>query len=121
MKTKTEVYKTILVISLGFLALYLLFRTNLFLHVALVISVLSVLSEGIANRIAGVWLKLATLLSYIVPNIILSLVFFCLLTPIALLQKLFKKNTAFGLSNKLKSTFVDSNKSIDKTHFEKPW
>ena len=121
MKTKPDVYKTILVIGLGFITLYLVFRSNLFLHVAFVVSLLSVLSEWLANLIAGLWLKLAKVLSYIVPNIILSLIFFCLLTPIALAQKLLKKNTAFGWSAKLRSTFVDSNKSIDKTHFEKPW
>lgn len=51
----------------------------------------------------------------------MSLVFFLILTPIALLQKLLKKNKTFMISDNLKSTFIDSNKSIDKAHFEKPW
>lgn len=121
MKSKIETYKTILVITVGFIALYFVFHVNYFITIAFAISVLSIVSEWIANLISSLWLKLATLLSYIVPNIIMSLVFFLILTPIALVQKLLKKNTTFRLGDTLNSTFLYSNRSIDKTHFEKPW
>ena len=121
MKSKIEIDKTILVIATGFIALYFVFHLNYFITIAFIISVLSILSEWIANFIASLWLKLAKLLSYIAPNIIMSLVFFLMLTPIALLQKLLKRNSTFMMNDTQKSTFSDSNKSIDRTHFEKPW
>jgi len=67
------------------------------------------------------WMKLAKLLSYIAPNILLSIVFFLILTPVALLQKLFNKNKSFDPSINKLTTFQDTIKKIDKPHFEKPW
>ncbi len=121
MQKKTEIYKTILVINLGFIVLYFISHSVYFLYVALAIAILSVLSEWLANFISEVWMKLAKILSYIVPPIIMSLVFFCILTPMALLQRLFKKNKTFHLKNNLTSTFVQSKKIVHKSYFEKPW
>jgi hypothetical protein len=121
MLNKKETYKTIVVITAGFMVLYFVFHSIYFLYIALSIALLSILSESLANFISNAWMKLAKVLSYIVPPITMSILFFFILTPIALLQKLFKKNKSFLLKNNMNSTFIASNKVFNKSSFEKPW
>ncbi len=121
MKAISNIYKTILVLVVASSTFYFITKHNYFLYVGGAIGFVSILSEVAANAIHWTWMKFSKLLSYIMPNVILSSVFFLILTPIALLQKLFKKNKTFLISNSLKSTFIESNKTFEKTNFEKPW
>tara|TARA_R100000789_G_scaffold18215_1_gene21140 strand:- start:150 stop:404 length:255 start_codon:yes stop_codon:yes gene_type:complete len=82
---------------------------------------LSLISETISNSIEKLWNGLAKILSYIVPNILLTLVFLLLLTPLALLAKLFNNKSDYILKNPGRSVFKDSNKSFSKNSFEKAW
>lgn len=121
--------KTVLTITVGFVFLFailqkdlgLTIRENWPLVIALIIGGSSLLSSYIANQINFLWMKLTWLLSLIVPNIILSIVFFVFLTPMALLGKLFSKKDLLILKNNKNSIFIKSDKSFDKESFEKPW
>jgi hypothetical protein len=119
MKTDTS-KSTILVISMGFLILYLAFAWQWAVMVALVVGVVGVLSSYLSQKIEWVWMKIAQLLGYIIPNILLTLMFFLFLYPISLLSKLFSKDPLM-LSNQYKTYFIDINKEIDKKSFEKTW
>ncbi len=66
-------------------------------------------------------MKLAEGLSFIVPNILLSLVFFFILTPIAWASRLFKDRDPLDLKNEKDSFFQDRNTSFDPSSFERPW
>lgn len=65
-------------------------------------------------------MKLAKILGYIIPNILLSLVFFLFLLPISLISKLFTKDPLM-LSDKYKTYFIEINKEVEKESFEKIW
>jgi hypothetical protein len=66
-------------------------------------------------------MKLSFVLSKIIPNILLSIVYFLCLVPIAFLSRLFAKKDVLILKNKSNSLFVNVNENFDKTFFEKPW
>ena len=119
MKTDTS-KSTILVISMGFLILYLVFAWQWAVLVSLIVGVVGVLSSYLSKKIEWVWMKIAQLLGYIIPNILLTLMFFLFLYPIALLSKLFSKDPLM-LSNKYETYFIDINKEVDKKSFEKTW
>ena len=108
MKTDTS-KSTILVISMGFLILYLVFAWQWAVLVSLIVGVVGVLSSYLSKKIEWVWMKIAQLLGYIIPNILLTLMFFLFLYPIALLSKLFSKDPLM-LSNKYETYFIDINK-----------
>lgn len=91
------------------------------LYVLCVVAGFSVMSERIANYVHMLWMMLAKLLSYVAPNILLSMIFFLILTPIALLQKLFHKNKSFNPSLNDVTSFQESLRRFNKSHFEKPW
>lgn len=111
---------TILIISMGFLVVHLVFLWYWPAIVALIVGVAGVVSSRLSRKIEWLWIKLSKLLSYIIPNILLSIVFFLFLFPLSLLSKLFTKDPLM-LSNKYDSYFVDVNKEMNKESFEKMW
>jgi len=119
MKTDTS-KSTILIISMGFLTLYLVFSWQWAVIVSLTVGVVGIISPFLSKKIEWGWMKLAQFMGYIIPNILLSIVFFLFLFPISLLSKLFSKDPLM-LSEKYKTYFIDINKEMDKGSFEKIW
>jgi hypothetical protein len=118
---KTDKSKsTLLIISMGFLFLYLVFSWRWAVIVSFVVGVVGIASPFLSRKIEWVWMKLAHLLSFIVPNILLTLAFFLFLYPLSLLSRLFRKDPLM-LSKKYKTYFIDINKEMPKESFEKIW
>jgi hypothetical protein len=129
MMKKSDHYKTVLTIVTGLLVLVLITNTDIKLNtfsgkifiVSITLSILSLISAFIANKVDFLWMKLAYFLGKIGPNIILSLVFYLFLTPISLLKKLFDKNDLLKLKNRNESTFLIVNKKFDSKSLENMW
>lgn len=89
--SKTKYLETCLVISTGFVLLWFIYQSNLLLQIAFVIGILGVFIAPAAKAITWLWFKLAELLGAFVPKIVLFLLFYLFLFPIALLYRLFNK------------------------------
>ena len=120
-KVKSEPVKTVLVITVGMLVVHWLTGWAWPLHVALLVGVLGALSNRVAGWIDFIWMKLTWALSLIVPNIILSLVFFLVLTPTAWLSRLFGEKDPLMLKKPANSLFKCNKKSFTPASFENPW
>jgi len=120
-KTFSDTSKTILVITVGFLVIYAFKQWQWAFWTAIAIGGLSILSSYLAKKIAWLWLQLGNILGMIVPKIILSLIFFLILFPVALLSKIFGKKDTLQLKNTASSLFKTVNKTFDAASFEKPW
>lgn len=114
--------KTILVIVIGFALLSLLFKNTYLFYFSIGIGVLSLISSTIESGIIWVWFKIAEVLGWINTRIILSLVFFVFLTPIALLKKLlsFKKDP-LKLKNTHSSTYVERSHTYAAKDLDNIW
>ena len=121
MKNKAEPIKTILVIVIGLLVVYLFTKSLWALYPAIAIGLLGLFSSYLAKKIDYVWMKLVWLLSKVMPVLLLSIIFFLLLTPLALLSRLFGNKDPLTLKNTKHSLFKDSNKTFEKVTFEKSW
>jgi len=119
MKTNSS-HATILTISMGFLILHLLFSWEWAVIVSLVVGVTGLISSYLSRKIEYAWMKFAKLLGYIIPNILLSIVYYLLLFPLSALSKLFNKDPLM-LSGEYQTYFIDIKKEIDKKSFEKIW
>jgi hypothetical protein len=120
-KMKSDTSKsTILVISMGFLVLHLVFSWQWAGIVALIVGAVGIASTFLSTKIEWGWMKLSKFMGYIMSNILLSIVFFLILFPISLLSKLFIKDPLM-LSKKYSTYFIDINKEMDKKSFEKIW
>ena len=120
-KIKTDTTKTMLVISSGFILIYLIWDWDWAIYTALIISLTGILSAYLSRKVVFLWMKLSWLLSMIVPNVLLAIVFYLVLFPVSLVAKLLHSKTQLVLKNKTQSFFVDCDKEFDKGSFEKPF
>ncbi len=111
---------TILTISMGFLLIHIITNWQWAIFTSISIGFVGLVSNYMSDKIERVWLQLAKILSYIVPNILLSLIFYFFLTPLAFLYRLFNKDV-LKLSNKYESYFNNVNEIMDKDSFHKTW
>ncbi|MDO5977706.1 hypothetical protein [Flavivirga spongiicola] len=120
-KYTPEPFRTILIITIGFLIVHLITKLAWILFVALTIGFLGAISKTLAKKIDYLWIKLTWVLSMIVPNILLTIIFYMLLFPIALLSRFFGNSDPLKLKNNHSSLFIDVNKKFDKSSFKKTW
>lgn len=78
-------------------------------------------SETLRRAIDAAWMKLAWLLGLVVPKIVLTLVFFLVLCPLAFIARLFKKQDPLFLSRGSNSTFLKLSKTFGPADLENPW
>ena len=121
MKIKSNPSLTLLTIIFGLMVLNLFLDNNNIFYLTLILSGLGVFSSNISLIIEKIWFKISFILSQIIPNILLSLLFFLILTPVALLSRLFKSQTDFISKNNRNSMFKLQKKSFDKKSFERAW
>jgi hypothetical protein len=118
---KSNPSKTVLVICTGMVLLHFILELEWTLYLSLGMGLVSILSEWISKKIEWLWFKLTYLLSLIVPNILLGLIFYLLLTPIAFFANLFKNKDSLQLKKPTNTTY----KTINKTYLSKdlvnPW
>ncbi len=88
--------EVILVIVIGLLIVSRIFSIDNLVLVAIAIGVLGVSSSILSDKIAWAWFKLSETLGYVMSRVILTLVFFLVLTPVALLSRLFRKKDLLG-------------------------
>jgi hypothetical protein len=118
--TDSNPTKTVLIIVLGLLIVGVISKWSGWINIAILLGVVCAFSDYLTRKVDFLWMKLAWLLGLIVPNILLSVVFFVFLTPIAWLSRLGNKDP-LSLKNTKTSVFKEYHKSFDKTFFEKPW
>tara|TARA_B110000114_G_scaffold89922_1_gene95091 strand:- start:134 stop:499 length:366 start_codon:yes stop_codon:yes gene_type:complete len=121
MKLNSNPSLTVLTIVFGLLFLNYFLDNEIIFYICLFLSGIGVLSYKSSIIIEKIWFKVSYILSQIIPNVLLSLIFFLILTPIALLSKLFNSHTNFNSNNNQKTTFITQNKSFDKNSFERAW
>lgn len=92
MVQKIDTSKTILVIVTGLLAISLIFEIPMLSLLAVAIGGVCIFFQKVAEWIEWLWLKLAMALGWINSRILLSIVFFVFLLPIAWISRLFVKD-----------------------------
>ena len=113
--------ETVLVITVGFLALHMIFKVRLFLTLSLVIGLAGILSSWLSEKIHFLWMGLSLLLGKVSNGILLTLVFFLVLTPVGLFRRLFKKSSMTLVDRDQESNFTDRDHSFTKQDLEKTW
>lgn len=114
-------YKTILVIVTGFLGLALIFKLQWLAIVAVIIGTLSVFISAAARGIEWLWLKLALGLGWVNSRILLSIIYFVFLLPIAWISRLFTKDPLLLKNRKASSLFISRNHLYTKKDLENIW
>ena len=103
-KTDPETPKTQLVIVIGLLIIAVIFDNKYIAYASLILGLICLIIPLAGNGIVWGWYKLALILSRIVNPIVLGLLYFLFITPIALLFRFFD-NDPLSLKNNRRSIF----------------
>jgi len=85
-------YKTILVIVTGLLAVAWIFEIPVLVHIALAVGAVAIFIPAAARAIEWVWFKIALGLGWVNSRILLSVIYFVFLMPLAWVSRLFTKD-----------------------------
>lgn len=118
---KAKTYEAILVITTGFVVLYLLTKKVPFIAIALSVSVLSLMSYYIADKINWLWTKLSEGMGFVSSKVILSIVFFLFLLPISLVYKLFNKDKLNIKKRSRESVYTERNHKYTAAEMDNIW
>ncbi len=113
-------FQTILVITLGFIGLSFLFKTEILMYIGIGIGVIAALVPVTAPWISKGWYKLGEGLGLINGSILLSVVFFIFLVPMALIYRWTKKNP-LQKKDKEPSLFKVRDHQFTAKDLQDPW
>jgi hypothetical protein len=109
------------VISAGLLVFYYFFRDLTWLvWLALVINLIGAFLPKLAGYLSWAWYKLAEGMGFVMSKVILSLVFFIFLFPLAWLSKLFTRKDFLRKRDSV-TTYLDKNHTYSSDDLEKMW
>lgn len=117
---REKMYEAILVIVTGFLVLYFVFNTKLLLIIAVSVGVIGIFVKPLAKILAMAWLKLGDVLGFVISKIVLGIMFFFFLVPIALLHNIFNKNS-MRLKNNNTSLWINRNHRYQSNDLKNIW
>jgi len=117
-----ETLKTLVALAFFSLALFFIFDSIRFAWLAGTFLALGLFENPLARLISGLWLGFSRILGRISSFFLLFAVFYLVLTPVALLWRLFNKDVAarFFLNSR-KSLFEESGRELSDNYFEKTW
>ena len=114
--------ETLTVLAAFLLLLNLFLHRQLFVSAALALLIIGLFIRPAARIISRVWLRLAELIGTFNSRVILALVFFLFLTPLAYLFRLFSKNPLqLKNSRDTESLYQERNHLYNRADFEKMW
>lgn len=90
-KSVQQVWIHIAVMATGFILLAWIFHFVWLAYLAGVVLFLSLLSQKVGAGIVAGWMKFASIIGFVNSRIILTIVFYFILTPIALVYRIFAK------------------------------
>lgn len=90
--TRIQSLESCLVLATVSILIYFLKSADVFLYIALGVGITGILIRPLADRIAYGWLKLGEVLGFIVPKLVLGIIFYFFLFPVSLLYRLSKKD-----------------------------
>lgn len=116
-----DTYKSILVIVVGFIALAWIFKVPYLAEIALILGAIAIFSDSFAKMIERVWLKFAMAIGFINSKILLTIVYFVFLLPVALVSRLFTNDPLMLHGKNSASLYHTRNHRYEKGDLEKIW
>jgi len=117
---KDKILEAILVISTGFLLLFLIYGKVWMIYVSFGAGVAGIFIKPLASLLAKGWYKLGDLLGFVVSKVVLAVLFFIILVPISFLYNIFNKDT-LQLKRTEKSLWTNRNHNYVPNDLKNIW
>ncbi len=121
--TEADKAKAQLVIVTGLVVIYFIFKARYpwILYVAAAVGILSIAIPVVGDWIVKGWFKIAEVLGAINGRILLSIIFFLILFPIAVLSRMGRKNPLGLKSENKDSAFTERNHLYTAKDLDQVW
>lgn len=114
--------ETISVLALASIVFGLILKIQILYYLALCFLIIGVFFKGLSMVVANVWLKFAHVLGFINTRIILTMIFYLFLTPIALTYRFFHGDFMNIKRNSVcTSYFTERDHEYEPKDFENVW
>jgi hypothetical protein len=120
MISKTKIVETSLVLTTGFLVLNLVFKNPVLVYIAISLGLIGIFVPPVARYMAIGWFKLADGLNFVVSKVILGVVYFIILFPIAFMYKAVG-NRKLKVSSNTETNWIVRNKTYRVADIENIW
>lgn len=111
---------TMLVLSAACLVWYFISKKEIALYIGFGVACIGFLSDTVSIFIHTYWMKLAHFMGKITNGILLSVLFYGILTPMSFIRKMISGNTIV-LSPPKGTVWKERNKVFGRGDLEKPW
>ena len=118
--SKAKSLETILVLVGALIVAYWITQKKIFLLLALILVVIGISSSFLSDKISVAWLKFSEIIGSVMSKIILSIIYFIFLVPIALLYQLSKKDY-LSLKRKKDSYYINRSHTYSPKDLENIW
>lgn len=115
---KNKSREIILVICCGLIIFYIIFRIDLLIYILLGFALTGAFSSYLSSKIAWLWMELGKMLGYISSRILIGMIFYIILTPLALIRKLFMDRKH---KDEKKANFIVRNHLYSAEDFSRPF
>jgi hypothetical protein len=113
--------ETMLVLTVGCLAVYLVFHVKAMLWVSLGVGLTGILSPLLSRWIDRGWMWLARGLGLVSNAVLLSVVYLFVVLPVALVRRMGKRDKLTRFDSEATSNFAVRDHEFKKEDLEKPW
>ena len=121
-KGRVRDLETVIVWAVFLLLVHAFWPSRVWIPFCAAVLLTGLLLKGAASRMVQGWLGFSLILSHCNSRVILTLVFFLFLTPLALLYRLFARNPLMLRKDEKAATYFQSRKrSFERGDFEKMW
>ncbi len=120
-RDRKKILETMLVLTVAAVVAQFIFKDKYSLYVAIGFGVTGLFLPWLSMWITTGWMGLAEILGKISSTVILTLLFFLILFPSALLKKVFGKEGTYVKKKREGSYFQERNVTFTKEHLENPW
>jgi hypothetical protein len=117
---RKKILETGLVIETGLLAIFIVTAKPWIIPVTAAIGAIFIFIPPLARLIHVVWMSVAKVLGWIMPKLILSMIWFFIFTPLAFVYRL-TGHDELQLKKTKNPQFSDCPKVYSRSDFEKPW
>ena len=120
--SKEQELKTMIVLTLAWLILFVIFKTKVFLLLTTLFLIFALFGGKPSYWIAKGWLKFADAIGKFNTKVIICITFYLFITPFAIIYRMFnRKQVKDFFDKKEKSYFKDINKKFEKKDLEQLW
>ncbi|MBK9177645.1 MAG: hypothetical protein IPM46_15210 [Flavobacteriales bacterium] len=121
MPDRSKAYEGVLALVFGLLLLALLQKHPVWLPIAVGLTLATLLSSWLARVVAWGWTSLSLAIGFVVSRVLLGVVFFLVLTPIALVQRLLGRDALQLKAPKSGSSFTERVHAFTAKDLDRPW